>query len=291
MATRDDGHSPAPLSPRAVRETLAESGHRARKRFGQHFLSNRHVAERIVRTADLHGSEAVVEIGPGLGALTDALADGAGRLWLVEIDRDLAQRARERYAERPAVRVVEADALSADFVAMLGDAAPAVLVANLPYNVATAILMRLVEPPVAFRRMVVMVQLEVALRLAAPPGSKTYGLLSVMAQTAARTQVAFRVPPSAFVPRPKVESAVVLVEPLAAPPVPIDDRAVFRRVVRAAFGQRRKHLANSLRNAYADAATILAAAQIDPTRRPETLSLAEFALLSNLIGAREAASL
>lgn len=275
----------APLSPRAVRARLDALGRGARKRLGQHFLSDRHVAERIHRTAALSGGEPVIEIGPGIGALSDALAASSQRLWLVELDREFAALAREHFAGRDAVTVVEADALDLDFGQLLGADAPAVVVANLPYNVGTAILSRLLVNPSLFSRMVLMVQLEVAQRLVAPPGSKTYGILSVMTQVAAEARIAFQVPPTAFVPRPKVESAVVCVTPRCAPPVPIGDPSVFRQVVRAAFGQRRKHLANSLRSVSPNPRALLDAAGIDPTRRPETLSLAEFAAISNAVAA------
>ena len=279
-------HLPAPLSPRAVRSELETLGRGARKRLGQHFLTNRHVAERIVRVADLTGAETVVEIGPGLGALTDALAAESRELWLVEVDAELAERARTRFASTAGVRLVVADALRVDFRSLLGDDANAVLVANLPYNVATEIMMRLMEPPSAFRRMVVMIQLEVALRMAAAPGSKTYGVLSVMAQLSARMRVALRVPPTAFTPRPKVDSAVIIIEPRDEPPVAIANRELFKRVVRTAFGQRRKHLSNSLRALAPDVCSVLKAAGIDPARRPETLSLGEFAAFANLLHAQ-----
>lgn len=274
---------PAPLSPRAVRDELRSLDRGARKALGQHFLTNRHVAERIVRTAAPHVSDTVVEIGPGLGALSDELADAAGTLWLVELDHELGARARARFADRDNVHVLVADALRVDFRDLLGADTRALLVANLPYNVATEILLRHLEPPTAFGKMVVMIQLEVAQRLAAPPGGKTYGVLSVMAQLVARTRIVFRVPPSAFTPPPKVESAVVEIEPLAQPPVAIRRRDVFKQVVRTAFGQRRKHLSNSLRPLAVDIADRLRDAGIDPQRRPETLSLAEFAAIADRI--------
>lgn len=280
----DAPHTPAPLSPRAVRTELEALGRGARKRLGQHFLTNRHVAERIVRTAELSGTETVVEIGPGLGALTDALAGQAADLWLVEYDQELADRSRTRFAGNERVHVVIEDALRVDFNALL-DGRGAVLVANLPYNVATEIIMQLLEPPTPFRSMVVMIQLEVAQRLAAAPGTKIYGVLSVMAQILAQTRIAFRVPPTAFTPRPKVESAVVVIEPRSEPPVPIGDRALFKRIVRTAFGQRRKHLSNSLRALAPDIVAVLSDAGIDPTRRPETLSLAEFAAIADRLAA------
>lgn len=280
----------APLSPRAVRDELAALGHGPRKRFGQNFLCDRHVAERIVAAARLSGAETVVEIGPGIGALTDALAASASHLWLIELDRDLAARAEQRYAADPHVDVVCADALRVDFSDLLGSHVPAVVVANLPYNVGTAILARLVEQPELFSRLVLMLQLEVAQRLVASPGSKAYGPLSVLTQVAADVRITFRVAPTAFVPRPAVESAVVTVVPRSDPPVSIRDRAAFRQVVRTAFTQRRKHLANSLKSIVPDSAEVLSTLGIDPTRRPETLSLAEFAAIADRIAERREAT-
>ncbi len=267
----------------AVRGTLDQLGRGARRALGQHFLADKNIAARIVDVAQLQPGEAAVEIGPGLGALTDSLAARHEPLWLVELDADFAARARERYAEQTQVTVVHADALSVDFAAMLAGHMPAVMVANLPYNVATPILQRALEATGVFQRLIVMVQLEVAQRLAAMPGSKNYGVLSVLTQFAASVRLAFKVPPGAFVPRPKVDSAVVVLTPHAAPIVAVDDAGVLRRVVRATFGQRRKHLANSLRGACPAADEALAAAGIDPQRRPETLSLAEFATLANAV--------
>lgn len=268
-----------------VRRELASMGRHARKRLGQHFLADRGIAQRIVDLAQLRGTERVVEIGPGLGALTDVLSERAGELWLIEIDADLAARLRARYADRPNVHVVQEDALSVDLPSLLGPGAPAVVVANLPYNIATAILAALLDAR-CFARLVLMLQREVVDRLRAQPGSKDYGALSVYTQFAARLRPGLRVGSEAFVPRPKVESEVVVVEPYAQPPVAVDDPALFKRVVRAAFNQRRKQLVNSLCAVCSDPLTVLHAAHIDPRRRPETLTLAEFAALSNAINAR-----
>jgi len=267
-----------------VRGELARIGRRPRKRLGQHFLSDPVIARRIVDLAHLHGTEPVVEIGPGLGALSDILAQRAGELWLIEVDADLAAHLRSRFATRPHVHVVHADVLTVDFAALLGPRMPAVVVANLPYNIATAVLMALLAHPAYFTHMVLMLQREVVERLCADPGSKDYAALSVLTQFAARVRAALRVPPDAFVPRPKVESDVIIVEPHRQPPVPVRDPALLRRVIRTVFNQRRKQLANSMRPLCPDSVATLRTARIDPTRRPETLTLAEFAALSDALG-------
>ena len=181
------------------------------------------------------------------------------------------------------MHVVEADALRIDFAALLGAGEPAVVVANLPYNVATAILASLLEKHRCFSRLVLMLQREVVDRLRALPGTKDYSALSVYTQFAARLRPGLRVGPAAFVPRPKVESEVIVIEPYATPPLPVTDPAVFKRVVRTAFNQRRKQLLNSLRPLCSDAAAVLRSVNIDPSRRPETLTLAEFAALSDAV--------
>ncbi len=268
-----------------VRRELAAMGRRPRKRLGQHFLADPQMARRIVELAAPAASEAAVEIGPGLGALTELLVERAAETWLIEVDADLVQRLRATYAQRPLVHVVEGDVLKVDFARLLGAHAPAVLVANLPYNIATAVLATALAQARCFSRMVLMLQREVVERLVAAPGSKTYGALSVLTQFAARVRPALRVAPGAFVPRPKVESEVVIVEPYATPPVAVRDPALFRRVVKVVFTQRRKQLANSLRPLCRAPAEPLRRAGIDPMRRPETLSLSEFAALSDALEA------
>ncbi len=279
--------TPFPASRRSrpsgtVRAQLASIGRHPRKRLGQHFLADTGIARRIVELAHVGSADRVVEIGPGLGALSDILVRRAGELWLIEVDPALASHVQARYAAQPHVHVVVADVLRVDFAALLGAGPAAVVVGNWPYNIAAAVLTALLKPPRCFSRMVLMLQREVAARLQAQPGSKDYGVLSVLTQFAAAVRPGMRVGPEAFVPRPKVESAVIIVEPLGQPPVPVTDTARFARVVRTAFNQRRKQLVNSLRSMYADPARTLRAAHIDPTRRPETLTLAEFAALSNV---------
>jgi len=233
-------------------------------------------------------AERVVEIGPGLGALSDLIVESADETWLIEVDADLVQRLRSKFGHLSRVHVVEADALMVDFANLLGSGVPAVLVGNLPYNIATAVLAAALAQARCFSRMVLMLQREVAERLLAPPGSKTYAALSVLTQFAAQVRPAFRVAPGAFVPRPKVESEVVIVEPYETPPVAVRDLRLFRHLVKTVFTQRRKQLVNSLRLLCRDSAEMLWRAGIDPKRRPETLSLTEFATLSNALAERSA---
>jgi 16S rRNA (adenine1518-N6/adenine1519-N6)-dimethyltransferase len=267
-----------------VRGELASIGRRPRKRLGQHFLADSRIAHKIVDLAHIQTTERVVEIGPGLGALSEILVGRAAAVWLIEVDPALAAHLQAKYAAQPHVHVVAADALTLDFVALLGTSAGAVVVANLPYNIATAVLTALLAQPRCFSRMVLMLQREVAARLRAEPGSKDYGTLSVLTQFAAHVQRGMRVGPEAFVPRPKVESEVVIVEPRERPPVQVADTALFTRIVRTVFNQRRKQLVNSLRPLCANPMPALRAAHIDSKRRPETLTLAEFAALSNALG-------
>ena len=251
----------------------------ARKRFGQHFLVQPGVAERIVGLAGLRDDSVVLEIGPGRGALTRLLAPRCRRLVLVEVDRDLAAQLRTEFAARTTVEVITADVLSVDLHARLG-AGPVTAIANLPYNISTPVLMRLLDEPERFDRLVLMLQREVAERLCSPPGSREYGALSVVVQVVAAPRIALRVPPAAFAPRPQVESAVVVIEPRR--PVPLDaaQRRRLRTVVRTAFSRRRKQLANVIAPLTPDPRAVLAALDIDPRRRPETLTPDDFVRLA-----------
>jgi len=273
---------------REAREALAAAGLRPRKRWGQHFLCDAAVARRIVDTAEIGPDGAVLEIGPGLGALTEELARRAARLLLVEIDRALAARLAERFAGDARVRVVTGDVLELPLEDILGTT-PVTVVANLPYNVASPVLFRLLELRARVPRAVLMLQLEMAERLTARPGSKTYGASSVMVQAFAEVRIAFRVSRRSFLPPPEVDSAVVDVRWSPAPRADVGDPELFRAVVRAAFGQRRKMLRNALRllvEARAGAASpeaVLRAAGIDPAARAETLDLAAFARLTRAL--------
>ena len=250
-----------------------------RQALGQHFLRDAGIARAIVDLVAPTPADFVVEIGPGAGALTGELARRAGRLLALEVDRALIARLRVSY---PAVEILAADARAWDWRSLARPAGGrALVVGNLPYSVGTAILGVLVRSHDAIDGMALMLQREVAERVAAAPGGRAYGSLSNHVQLHWRVELALRVPPGAFRPPPKVESAVLRLTPLPAPPVELDDEARFEAVVRAAFAQRRKTLANALAaglglsvGATREAAT---SAGVDPGRRAETLDIREFA--------------
>ena len=271
---------------REAREALAAAGLRPRKRWGQHFLCDPAVARRIVEAAELGAGSAVLEIGPGLGALTGELAARAGRLYLVEIDPGLVARLRASHGDDPRVRIVEGDILTLPLAEIVTESGVTV-VANLPYNVATPVLFRLLDLRARFPRAVVMLQREMALRLAARPGGGDYGVTSVLMQAFATIRIAFGVSRRSFMPRPDVDSAVLDIRWSAEPRVDLGDVDLFRAVVRAAFGQRRKMLRNALAALVAGrgrtAEAVFAQAGIAPTARAETLDLAAFARLARAI--------
>jgi len=256
--------------------------HRARKRFGQHFLHDRGIIQRILTALGPQPGDIIVEIGPGLGALTRPLLEYCAPLHVVELDRDLAARLR---AEFPPERLVvhEADALKFDFRALAVPGRRLRIVGNLPYNVSTPLLFHLLDQADCISDMLFMLQKEVVERMAASAGGKDYGRLSVMLQWRLRVEKLFDVRPGAFTPPPKVDSAVVRLTPHAVPPIAIDNAEALARVVRAAFSQRRKTLRNTLKGLFTPEA--MQALDIDPTRRAETLSLAEFARLANSLAA------
>jgi len=264
---------------------LKAYGLHPRRRFGQHFLISRRVLDRLLETAALTSQEGVLEIGAGIGTLTVPLAEVAGGVVAVEIDQDLLPALRDAVARFPGVTVVQGDAMSLDLPRLVAPLPPPrKAVSNLPYNIASPLIVTLLERPLGFTRMVFTVQREVAERLAAAPGGKDYGALSVAVQYRAAARIVMRVPSTAFYPPPDVESAVVLLEVRPKPAVHVDDEAVFFRVVRGAFAHRRKTLRNTLAGALdLDPAIVDAAtkqAGIDPTRRGETLTIDEFASLS-----------
>ena len=248
---------------------------RPRKRFGQHFLTDRHYLERIVGAIAPRPGDAMVEIGPGTGLLTDELTRTLGHLHVVEIDRDLAAALRNRYPP-DRVTVHEADALEFDFASL---PAPLRVAGNLPYNVSTPILFRMAGLAQRLVDCTFLLQKEVVDRMAAAPDTADYGRLSVMLQYRFTVDPLLRVPPGAFTPPPKVDSAVVRMAPLGASRPLARDDARFAAVVAAAFSQRRKTLRNAARALVTDEA--FARAGIDPGRRGETLSVKEFIALSD----------
>lgn len=258
---------------------------RAKKRFGQHFLTDAGILNRIVDAAELSAGETVLEIGPGRGSLTAVLAERGARIVAVEVDRDLAPPLRARFEDASRVAIIEADVLEAspgELLARANAQPPYAVVANLPYNIAAPVLRRLLEAEVRPHRIVVMVQLEVAEAIVARPG--TMGLLSVATQVYGETKMIMKVAPGAFSPPPKVHSAVVRIDvaPLPRVDVPID---AFFRVVRAGFGNPRKQLRNSLsfglhvKQEVIDG--VMTAADIDVMRRPQTLALNEWAAITS----------
>ena len=251
---------------------------RPKKRLGQHFLTDRNYLGRIIGAIAPAAGDAMVEIGPGPGALTERLAAVVRPLHVVEIDRELAVALRERFADGSVV-VHEGDALDFDFASL-----PAGLrvVGNLPYNVSTPLLFHVAKSAARVRDCVFMLQKEVVDRMVAAPDTADYGRLSVMLQYRFAMSACLRVPPGAFTPPPKVDSAVVRMEPLGAGRPVAGDERLFERVVLAAFTQRRKTLRNAARALVPPEA--FARAGIDPGRRGETLSVAEFVALSDAAG-------
>jgi len=278
----------APALP-PLREVIERHGLAARRSLGQHFLLDGNLTARIARAAGDLASGTVIEIGPGPGGLTRALLEaGARRLIAVEIDPRCVAALAELAAAYPGrLELREADALDID-PATLGSA-PRRIVANLPYNIATALLGRWLDGLAGFERLVLMFQKEVADRLLARPRGKDYGRLSVALQWRAEVRRLFDLPPRAFVPPPKVTSTVVEIRPLAEPRYPADP-ATLERVLAAAFGQRRKMLRQSLRRLLPDPRPLLAAAEIPETARAEELTVERFAALARAYAARAASA-
>ncbi len=274
------------LTPASIRTLLDAHGIRPSAALGQHFLADPNTAQRIVRLADVNRGERVVEVGPGLGSLTLALADTGARVLALELDRHLVPVLTE-VVEGLAVEVVQGDALSVDWNALLAgagadDAQTWVMVSNLPYNVATPVVLRALETAPTIDRMLVMVQREVGERLAAGPGDDAYGAVSVKVAYHAQAKVVGLVPPTVFVPRPNVDSALVRINRLPGPPVAVADPERMFALVRAGFATRRKMLRRALLGVLgARTIDLLERAGIDPSARAETLGLPEWAALAN----------
>lgn len=282
-----DGQSFDGLPP--LREVIARNGLSARKALGQNFLLDLNLTARIARVAGSLKGTTVVEIGPGPGGLTRALlSEGATRVIAVERDERCLAALAEISAHYPGrLEVITGDALKVDLAPYLDGVVPGKLriIANLPYNVGTELFVRWMTPerwPPWWGSMTLMFQREVAERMVAQPGTGAYGRLSVLAQWRARTRIAFDVNPSAFTPPPKVTSSVVHVIP--SPPMADVAPRLLEKVVAAAFSQRRKMLRQSLKSRYPEPLPLLKTAGIDPTRRAETLTVAEFLALSRAVG-------
>jgi 16S rRNA (adenine1518-N6/adenine1519-N6)-dimethyltransferase len=251
-------------------------GHRNRKRFGQHFLTDPGVIDAILRAVHATKDDVVVEIGPGQGAITAALAADAGQLHAVELDRDLVKRLRRQYDSVETVTIHEADALSFDF-STLGDRLR--IVGNLPYNISTPLLFHLLNFRDRIIDMHFMLQKEVVDRMAAGPGSKAYGRLGIMLGCHLNIESLFDVDKSAFAPPPEVTSAVVRLDPLPPGAFDIADEAILAKIVVSAFMKRRKTIRNSLKDLVE--LSDLEAVGIDSGLRPEQISIAKYIELSN----------
>jgi 16S rRNA (adenine1518-N6/adenine1519-N6)-dimethyltransferase len=259
------------------------------KSLGQNFLVDYNIIDKIIRSAALEAGDAVLEIGPGRGALTERLVQKAGRLVLVEYDHALAAELKERYQGDPRVTVIDGDVLALDLAGILGGIQESgwKVVANLPYNISTPVLFRLLELRGLLSRMVLMLQREVGERLVASPDCSDYGVTTLLLGLWFDMRREIIVPPGCFHPRPKVDSAVLSFVPLAGPRMEVGSEDVFRKVVKGAFAMRRKTLANCLKSAKLaspdELCVILKQCGIDGQRRGETLSMEEFAAISRHI--------
>jgi 16S rRNA (adenine1518-N6/adenine1519-N6)-dimethyltransferase len=280
-----------------TKNTLKKFNLRPMKSLGQNFLTDGRILKGIAEAAGLGQNDLVLEIGPGLGSLTAELAGTAGMVVAVEIDRHLIPALKENLKEYSNISLINGDILQLDVEAALASAVEArgdgfkpaslKIVANLPYYITTPVIMKLLESGIKAKTMVFMVQKEVADRMRAKPGGKDYGALTVAVQYYSRPSAVMEVPPHSFIPQPEVDSTVIRLDLYEAPPVELRDPALFFRVVKAAFGQRRKTLVNSLNNTGAFGLDkerlkgLLAGMGIDENRRGETLSLEQFAQLAN----------
>lgn len=258
-----------------------QSSHKARKRFGQNFLQDHNVIYSILSNIQANSGEHWVEIGPGLGAITEPLLQKGVSLDVVELDRDLVKILEQRFADNDNFTIHSADALKFDFAALAKDNSSLRIIGNLPYNISTPLLFHLLDSAYCIEDMHFMLQKEVVDRMCAEPGSKKFGRLSVMIQYYCETELVFDVPPESFDPIPKVMSAIVKLIPHQKPPVEINSVAELNKVVTTAFSQRRKTIRNSLKKLLSEEQII--ALDIDPTLRAESLSLAEFAKLSQQV--------
>ncbi len=259
---------------------LVHQGHLARKRFGQNFLHDDNIIDSIVSAIHPLPDQAIVEIGPGLGALTEPVAERIDRMTVIELDRDLAARLATHPFLQSKLTILQQDAMTVDFAAMsqqLGQ--PLRVFGNLPYNISTPLMFHLFSYTQAIRDMHFMLQKEVVNRLVAGPDSKAYGRLSVMAQYYCQIIPVLEVPPTSFRPAPKVDSAVVRLVPYAELPYPVSDLGVLARITSQAFNQRRKTVRNSLGNLFT--VEQLKDLGIDPIMRAENISVAQYCHLAN----------
>ena len=279
-------------NPKNTIEVLNKYQFMFQKKFGQNFLIDTHVLEKIIQSANITKEDFVLEIGPGIGTMTQYLAEAAREVTAVEIDRNLIPILKDTLSGYDNVNVINEDILKVDICRLAQEkngGRPIKVVANLPYYITTPIIMGLFESHVPLDSITIMVQKEVADRMQVGPGTKDYGALSLAVQYYAQPYIVANVPPNCFMPRPKVGSAVIRLTRYAQPPVQVDDEKKMFRLVRASFNQRRKTLVNGLNNSpevHATREAVLAALEqmgLSPTVRGEVLTLEQIAQLSNLL--------
>lgn len=279
-------------SPAVIREVMARHNVSFHKSLGQNFLIDGNTVRAIADAANLGPDDVVVEIGPGIGALTQELAERAGRVIAIELDRGLLPVLEDNLGAYSNVRIVSGDALELDFNDLVGEsgggAAEYKIVGNLPYYITTPLIMHVLERGFNFTFFVLMIQKEVARRIVAAPGTKDYGILSLAVQYYTVPELALKVPQTVFMPRPEVDSAVLKLERRKSPAVNVANEQLFFKVIRAAFGQRRKTLLNALANARLGVSkeelqAMLGATGLNPGRRGETLSMEEYGVLANAL--------
>jgi 16S rRNA (adenine1518-N6/adenine1519-N6)-dimethyltransferase len=272
----------------SIKQELREHGLFPRKRLGQHFLVDRNVLDKIIRTAKVEKEDIVLEVGPGLGEMTLALARQVKKVITIEIDSRLVAILEKKMKDHPNVEVVKSDILKVSFDQFLErEGQPIKVVANLPYQISTPLLFRFIESKEVFSTFTLMLQREVAERMVASPGRKEYGPLSIFVQLSFNLSIRFFIKPSAFFPPPKVDSALVHMVWKEEPMIETNDEEWFKKVVKACFGYRRKTLVNALRHSELilpeSIELTMKAIGIDPRRRPETLTIQEFAALASAL--------
>lgn len=278
-----DGLKTTIATPSVTRHIMKAFNLRASKRLGQNFLVDANIVRGIVEAVGAKPGDRILEIGPGIGTLTQGLAESGAEVTAVELDKKLPAVLAETLAGYNNVRIVPGDILKVNIPEIMGDG-PFKVAANLPYYITTPILMALLEKHLPMSILVTMVQKEVALRMIAKPGGKAYGALSVAVQYYTKPHIAFDVPPRSFIPAPEVDSVVIVCDVREKPAVEVQDEKMFFKVVKAAFGQRRKTIVNAMKGAGFSRDTIEAAfakSEIDSKRRGETFTLKEFAALAD----------
>jgi len=272
----------------SIKRELAELGLAPRKKWGQHFLVDRNILNKVIQVAELEKEDVVLEVGPGLGEMTLALARQVKKVIAVEIDPKLVEILKKKTTDLPNVEIIKGDILKIDFNELLDQEGQRLkVVANLPYQISTPLLFRFIESREDFSALTLMLQKEVAERMIAPPGGKDYGPLSVFTQTVSNLSICFFIKPSAFFPPPKVESAVIRVLWRERPVVGLEEMEWFKDVVRGCMGYRRKKLMNALKHSdlplRPDIEQRMEKIGIDPQRRPGTLTVQEFAHLAEAL--------